>query len=91
MAFSPQLQRNVEAPVNKSDINDRGGSAALTTLHPFIRKIWHLISPTNGGRSFGIVRLRTKGHRVFFCLESTEYYLKLMVEMLLHVTFIAIP
>jgi hypothetical protein len=35
----------------------------------FIRKSWHYISPTNGGRSVGIVRLRTKGHGVLKQLE----------------------
>jgi hypothetical protein len=37
----------------------RRGSAALTTPYPYIRKSW-LTSPTSGGRSVGIVRLRTK-------------------------------
>jgi hypothetical protein len=35
------LERKVATPVYKTDINDRGGSAALTTLHPSIRKSWH--------------------------------------------------
>jgi hypothetical protein len=49
-------------PVWQTDIAGRGGSAALTTRHPSIHKSWHKISPTSGGRSFGIVRLRTKDH-----------------------------
>jgi hypothetical protein len=49
-----------------SEINDRGGSAALIMRHPSIRKSWHQISPRSGGRSVGIVRLRAKDHRVCF-------------------------
>jgi hypothetical protein len=52
----------------KTEINVRGGSAALTTRHPSLRKSWLYISPTSGGRSVGIVRLRTKGHGVCFFL-----------------------
>jgi hypothetical protein len=43
------LERKVAAPVYKTQINDRGGPAALTTRHPSIRKRWQ-ISSTNGGR-----------------------------------------
>jgi hypothetical protein len=32
------LQRKVAAPVKKTEINDRRGSAALTTQHPSIHK-----------------------------------------------------
>jgi hypothetical protein len=35
------LERKVAAPVRKTEINDRGGSAALTTRHPSIRNSWH--------------------------------------------------
>jgi hypothetical protein len=35
------FQRKVAAPVHKSEINDRGGSAALTRRHPSIRNSWH--------------------------------------------------
>jgi hypothetical protein len=35
------LERKVAAPVYKTEINDRGVSAALTTRHPSIRKSWH--------------------------------------------------
>jgi hypothetical protein len=35
------LERKVAAPVYKTEINDRAGSAALTTRHPSIRKSWH--------------------------------------------------
>jgi hypothetical protein len=58
------LEINVATPVYKTEINDRGGSAGLITRHPSIRKSWHNISPTNGGRSVGIVLLRTKGHTI---------------------------
>jgi hypothetical protein len=56
----------VTVPDYKTEINDRGGSAALTTRHPSIHKSWHQFSPTSGGRSVSIVRLRTKGHRACF-------------------------
>jgi hypothetical protein len=39
------LERNVAAPVQKTEINDRRGSAAPTTQHPSIRKSWHQILP----------------------------------------------
>jgi hypothetical protein len=58
------LERKVAAPVYKTEINDRRGSAALTTRHPSIHNIWHKITPTSGGRSVGIFRLRTKDHGV---------------------------
>jgi hypothetical protein len=32
-------ERKVAAQVSKTEINGRGGSAALTTPHPFIRKV----------------------------------------------------
>jgi hypothetical protein len=62
------LPRQVAAPDYTTKVNDRGGSTALTTRHPFIHKSWHEISPTSGGRSVGILRLRTKGHRVLFSI-----------------------
>jgi hypothetical protein len=33
------LQRKVAPQVYKTEINDRGGSVALTTLHPSITKV----------------------------------------------------
>jgi hypothetical protein len=33
--------RRTLRPVQKTEINDRGGSAALTTRHPSIHKSWH--------------------------------------------------
>jgi hypothetical protein len=35
------LERKVAAPVYKTEINDRKGSAALTTRYPSIHKSWH--------------------------------------------------
>jgi hypothetical protein len=35
------LEREVAAPVQKTEINGRESSAALTTQHPSIRKGWH--------------------------------------------------
>jgi hypothetical protein len=35
------MKEKVAAPVYKTDINDREGSAALTTRHPSIHKSWH--------------------------------------------------
>jgi hypothetical protein len=35
------LQRKVAAPVYKTEINDRGGSVAMTMPHPSICKSWH--------------------------------------------------
>jgi hypothetical protein len=40
--------------------NVRRGSAALTTRHPLYPQQLALTSPTRGGRSVGIVRLRTQ-------------------------------
>jgi hypothetical protein len=42
-----------------------GGSVALTTRYPLSANL-ALSSPTSGDRSVGIVRLRTKGHGVYF-------------------------
>jgi hypothetical protein len=35
------LERKVAAPVKKTEINDRAGSAVLTMRHPSIHKSWH--------------------------------------------------
>jgi hypothetical protein len=43
-----------------------GGSAALTTRHPSIRKSLVLTSPTSGDRSVGIVRSRTQATEFSF-------------------------
>jgi hypothetical protein len=34
------LERKVAAPVYKTEIDDRRGSADLTVRHPFLRKSW---------------------------------------------------
>jgi hypothetical protein len=35
------LERKIAAPVKKTEINGRVGSAALSTPHASIRKSWH--------------------------------------------------
>jgi hypothetical protein len=35
------FKEKVAAPVKKTEINGREGSAALTTQHPSIRNSWH--------------------------------------------------
>jgi hypothetical protein len=72
------LERKVAAPVYKTEINDRKGSAALTMRHPSIHKSWHYISSTSGGCSVGIVRLRTKSHGVIAAILL--YDLKLLQQ-----------
>jgi hypothetical protein len=57
------LKEKVAAPVYKTEINGREGSAALTARHPSIHKSSHKISPSDGWL-IGIVRLRTKGNGV---------------------------
>ena len=53
------MNRKVAAPVQKTEINGRGIRCAdhVTPLYP---QKFALTSPTGGGRSVGIVRLRTK-------------------------------
>jgi hypothetical protein len=55
---------------SRKQINGCGGSAALTTRHPSIRKSLYEISLTSGGYSVGIVCLQTKGHRVCFLFDG---------------------
>jgi hypothetical protein len=57
------LEWKVAAPVLKSEINGRGDPlrSPRDTLYP--QKL-ALASPTSGGRSVGIVRLRTTSHGV---------------------------
>jgi hypothetical protein len=51
--------------VKKTELTAGGGeSVALTTQHPLSPQKLALTSPTSGGRSVGIIRLRTKGHGV---------------------------
>jgi hypothetical protein len=47
------------------------GLVALTTRHTFYAQKLALTSPKIGGRSVGIVRLRTKRHGVFFVSVSS--------------------
>jgi hypothetical protein len=54
----------VAAPVKKTELT-AGGSVALTTRHLLSANL-ALRWPTCGGRSVGIVRLRTKGHGVLY-------------------------
>jgi hypothetical protein len=37
------LEKKVAAPIDKTEINDLGVSAALTTRHPSIHKSWYYI------------------------------------------------
>jgi hypothetical protein len=46
------LERKVAAPVQKTEINGRGGSAAPTTRHPSIRKSWQLACELNATEFF---------------------------------------
>jgi hypothetical protein len=48
-----------------------GTGSTHDTLYP--QKL-ALISPTNGGRSVGIVRLRTKATEIFFMIRMTTYF-----------------
>jgi hypothetical protein len=68
-------------PVQKTEINGRRGSAALTTRHPSIHKSWHKILSASGGRSVSIVLLRTKGHGVYIYIYI---YVCVCVCVLLH-------
>jgi hypothetical protein len=62
------LERKVAAPVQKTKINGRGDSLrwARDTLYP--QKL-ALTSPTSGGRSDGIPRLRTKATEFIFVFD----------------------
>jgi hypothetical protein len=53
------LERTVAAPVNKTEINGRGDSLRWPRDTLYQLKL-ALTSPTNGGRSVGIVRWQTK-------------------------------
>jgi hypothetical protein len=66
------LNGKVAAPVKKTELTARG-SVALTTRHPLSANL-ALTSPKRGGRSVGIVSLRTKGHGVTFFLVLYSVY-----------------
>jgi hypothetical protein len=55
---------SVLEPVKKTELTT-GGIRCADYATPSIRKKLALTSPTSGGLSVGIVRLRTKGHGVF--------------------------
>jgi hypothetical protein len=57
------LNEKVAAPVKKTELTT-GGIRCADHATPSIGKKLALTSPTSGGRSAGIVRLRTKGHGV---------------------------
>jgi hypothetical protein len=50
----------------------RRGSTALTTRHPFYPQKLALTSPTSGGRSVDIVRLRTQATELVFFIQPTH-------------------
>jgi hypothetical protein len=62
------LEEIVVAPVKKTEINDWGDPLRCprNTLYP--QKVG-TTSPTSGGRSVGIVRLRTKATEIFFLIR----------------------
>jgi hypothetical protein len=57
------MNGKVAAPVLKADINDRKDPLRWPRYTLYPQKL-ALISSTSGGRSVGIVRVRTKGHGV---------------------------
>jgi hypothetical protein len=67
------LNGKVAAPVYKTEINGRGDSLRCPrdTLYPL--KLT-LTSPTSGGRSIGIVPLRTKATEFFFVLIPGSFF-----------------
>jgi hypothetical protein len=65
------LNEKVAAPVKKTELTARG-SVALTTRHPLFPLKLALTPSTSGGRSVGIVRLRTKGHGVYFSFKFVK-------------------
>jgi hypothetical protein len=58
------LNEKVAAPVWKTELMI-GGIRCADHATPSIHKKFALTSPTSGGRSVGIVRLRAKGHGVY--------------------------
>jgi hypothetical protein len=59
------LNEKVAAPVKKAELT-AGGIRCAEHATPSIRKKLALTSPTCGGRSVGIVRLRNKATEVSF-------------------------
>jgi hypothetical protein len=75
------LNEKVVAPVKKTELT-AGGIRCTDHATPSIsKKKLALTSPTSGGRSVGIVRLRTKGHGVwFFSLVVTAHISMKMLQ-----------
>jgi hypothetical protein len=59
------LDRKIAAPVYKIE-NTAVRNRHADHVAPSIRKSWQPLSPASGGRSIGIVRLRTKTMEFFF-------------------------
>jgi hypothetical protein len=60
------LNEKVAAPVKKTELTTGGGGIGCADhTTPSIRKNLALTLPTSGGRSVGIVRLRTEDHGVY--------------------------
>jgi hypothetical protein len=79
------LNEKVAAPVKKAELTTRGIRCADHAT-PSTRQKLALTSPTSGGRSAGIVRLRTKGHKVlvfffFFFFFREESQVHMSVQM----------
>jgi hypothetical protein len=74
------LETEVSAPVYKTEINGRGDSLRWPsdTLYPLKLA---LTSPTSGGRSVGIVRLRTKAPEFLFFIYRSFQYLWLYIAL----------
>jgi hypothetical protein len=65
------LELKVAVPVKKTELTT-GGICCADHATPSIRKKLALTSPTSGGRSVGIVRLRTEGHGVILLFVIYE-------------------
>jgi hypothetical protein len=66
MCWSPEINRfskNFDVLFQKTEINGRGDPLRWPRDTLYQQKL-ALTSPTSGGRSVGIVRLRTKSHGV---------------------------
>jgi hypothetical protein len=63
------LTENIAAPVYRAE-NTAVGIRHAVHVAPFIRKKLALTSLTSGGRSVGIVRLRTEATEFFYTREN---------------------
>jgi hypothetical protein len=66
------LNEKVAAPVYTTEINGRGNSL-LWPRNTLNAPKLALTSPTSGGRSVGIVHLRTKATEFFYCLVLLSF------------------